>query len=139
LKAALGLYFAFLPILIGASYLPDFQSKYPLFSEAQNSPIHFVVYQVMYAIYFIGWEFVFRGFILFGLRPALGYYAVFIQMIPFAIMHFGKPQLETLSAVLAGILLGYLALRTRSFWYGWLLHSLVAISMDVLAVWHKSS
>jgi membrane protease YdiL (CAAX protease family) len=62
---------------------------------------------------------------------------VFIQTIPFAILHFGKAQLETLAAVFAGILLGYLALRTRSFWYGWLLHVLVAFSNDVFAILNK--
>jgi len=138
LKAVLVLYLAFMPILVLVSFTPTFKNKYPLFAEAGHSTMHFIVYQAAYAIYFIGWEFIFRGFMLFGLRPALGFYAVFIQTIPFAIMHFGKPQLETIAAVFAGILLGYLALRTRSFWYGWLLHSLVAISNDILAMLHKS-
>jgi uncharacterized protein len=139
LAAVLTLYFAFLPVLVAVSYTEDFQSKYPLFSEVNKSALHFIVYQAAYAIYFIGWEFVFRGFMLFGLKPALGFYAVFIQTIPFAVMHFGKPQAETISAVFAGVLLGYLAIRARSFWYGWLLHSLIAITNDVLACLHKSS
>jgi membrane protease YdiL (CAAX protease family) len=98
----------------------------------------FILYELAYVIYFVGWEFIYRGFMLFGLARPLGYYAVFIQTIPFALLHFGKPQVETLSAVLAGILLGYLALRTRSFWYGWLLHILVATSNDVLAIMHQN-
>jgi uncharacterized protein len=137
LKAVFCMYFAFLPILVLVSYLPSFQSKYPLFFEAASNPAHFFVYECAYAVYFIGWEFIFRGFMLFGLRPSIGFYAVFVQMIPFAILHFGKAQIETLAAVLAGILLGYLALRARSFWYGWLLHTLVAVSNDVLAMLHK--
>jgi len=137
LKATFGLYFAFLPILVLVSYLPSFQSKYPLFYEATSSGTHFFVYECAYAVYFIGWEFIFRGFMLFGLRPSIGFYAVFVQMIPFAILHFGKAQIETLAAGFAGVLLGYLALRARSFWYGWLLHTLVAVSNDVLAMLHK--
>ncbi|MBN2495641.1 MAG: CPBP family intramembrane metalloprotease [Deltaproteobacteria bacterium] len=138
LKAALALYAVFLPVLVAISFLPEFQTKYPLYAAATDSCSHFALHELAYAIYFIGWEFIYRGFMLFGLRPALGYYAVFVQTIPFAIMHFGKPQVETLAAVLAGIILGYLALRARSFWYGWLLHALVAISNDVLAVIHRS-
>jgi hypothetical protein len=126
-------YFAFLPVLVAISYQPAFQAKYPLFDEAQKSVMHFIVYQASYMLYFIGWEFIFRGFMLFGLKPALGFYAIFVQTIPFAIMHFGKPQIETLAAVGAGVLLGYLAVRTRSFWYGWMLHSLVAVTNDILA------
>jgi membrane protease YdiL (CAAX protease family) len=134
LKASLGMFCLFLPILLLASIDPAFQSKYPLFAGATRSMSHFVLHEAAYAVYFIGWEFIYRGFMLFGLREKLGYYAVFIQTIPFAIMHFGKPQLETLAAVFAGVILGYLALRTRSFWYGWLLHALVAVTNDVLAV-----
>ena len=133
LKAVAICFFAFLPILVIVSYQPAFQAKYPLYDAAQRSVLHFIVYEAAYMVYFIGWEFIFRGFILFGLKPSIGLYAIFVQTVPFAIMHFGKPQIETLSAVGAGILLGYLALRTRSFWYGWMLHSLVAVTNDILA------
>jgi hypothetical protein len=133
IPAVLVCFFAFLPILVIVSYQPAFQAKYPLYNAAQNSVLHFIVYEASYMVYFIGWEFIFRGFILFGLKPTLGLYAIFVQTIPFAIMHFGKPQIETLAAVGAGVLLGYLAVRTRSFWYGWMLHSLVAVTNDILA------
>ncbi len=133
LPAMLTCYFAFLPVLVIISYQPAFQAKYPLFNEAERSLAHFLMYEAAYMVYFIGWEFIFRGFLLFGLKPALGLYAIFVQTIPFAIMHFGKPQIETLAAVGAGVLLGYLAVRTRSFWYGWMLHSLVAVTNDILA------
>jgi membrane protease YdiL (CAAX protease family) len=133
LPAVLICYFAFLPVLVVVSYQPAFMAKYPLFDQAQKSVTLFIIYELSYMLYFIGWEFIFRGFMLFGLKPALGLYAVFVQTIPFAIMHFGKPQIETLAAVFAGVLLGYLAVRTRSFWYGWMLHSLVAVTNDILA------
>ncbi len=137
LPAALALYCAFLPVLVVFSYQPAFQSKYPLFAAATKSGMHFLLHELAYAGYFIGWEFIYRGFMLFGLKPRLGLYAVFVQTIPFAIMHFGKPQIETLAAVFAGVILGFLALRSRSFWYGWLLHAMVAVTNDLLAVWQK--
>jgi len=130
-------YLLFLPILVYVSSSPEFQAKYPLFAAASKSWWHFALFELSYAIYFIGWEFIYRGFMLFGLEPKLGYYAVFISTIPFAIMHFGKPQSETLAAVGAGVILGYLALRTRSFWYGWLLHAAIAFTNDLLAIIHK--
>jgi hypothetical protein len=49
-------------------------------------------------------------------------------------IHFHKPFLECLGAVVAGLVLGHLALRFRAFWGGALLHILVAVSMDLLAV-----
>ncbi len=136
IKAVLLLYLAFLPILIPTSLSTEFQMRYPLFFEARESSMHFALHEIAYAIYFIGWEFIFRGYLLFGLKPAIGFYAVFVQTIPFAILHFGKPEVETLAAVLAGVVLGYLALRSRSFWYGWMLHVLIAVTNDTIAVWH---
>ncbi|HSA23744.1 MAG TPA: CPBP family intramembrane metalloprotease [Myxococcota bacterium] len=137
LKASLGMFALFLPVLWVVSHEPNFAAKYPLFGEARRDLSHLVLNEVGYATYFIGWEFMFRGFMLFGLKPRLGYHAVWVQMIPFAIMHFGKAQIETLAAVAAGIILGYLALRSRSFWYGWLLHALVAVSNDLWAIYQK--
>jgi membrane protease YdiL (CAAX protease family) len=137
LKAALACYALFLPVLWLVGHEPGFASKYPLFGEARRDLLHLAVNEAGYAAYFIGWEFMFRGFMLFGLFPRLGFHAVWVQMIPFAIMHFGKAEIETLAAVAAGIILGYLALRTRSFWYGWLLHALVAVTNDLMAIWNK--
>jgi membrane protease YdiL (CAAX protease family) len=136
LKAVIGLYLTFLPLLVAVSFMPEFKNRYPLFYEARESVWHLLLYELAYAVYFMGWEFIFRGFMLFGLLRELGFWAVLVQTIPFAIMHFGKAQLETLAAVPAGIILGYLALRTRSFWYGWLLHTAIAVSNDLLALWH---
>jgi membrane protease YdiL (CAAX protease family) len=52
-------------------------------------------------------------------------------------IHFGKPIQETLGAIVAGILLGFMALKTRSIWLGAALHIAVAWTMDGLAVWRK--
>ena len=40
----------------------------------------------------------------------------------------------SIGAIFAGLLLGTLAMRTRSIWGGVLIHAGVAISMDVLAL-----
>jgi membrane protease YdiL (CAAX protease family) len=51
-------------------------------------------------------------------------------------IHYGKPMAETYGAIIAGVVLGTLAMRTRSIWGGVLVHCAVAISMDVLALGH---
>lgn len=71
---------------------------------------------------------------LFGLKEKFGYYAVFIQTIPFVILHNGKPAVETFGAIAAGIMLGLLALRTGSIYYGVIIHSAVMINMDLVSV-----
>ena len=79
------------------------------------------------------WEFIWRGFMLFGLEKKFGGYAVLMQMIPFVILHNGKPFLETFGAILGGIALGILALRTRSIYYCVLTHIGVMFSIDIIS------
>jgi membrane protease YdiL (CAAX protease family) len=69
-----------------------------------------------------GWEFLFRGFLLFALYRVCGPYALVLQAVPFTIAHFGKPELETLSCIFGGSGFGYVAWRTRSFLYPFLIH-----------------
>jgi len=71
---------------------------------------------------------------LFGLEKKFGYYAIFIQMIPFVILHNGKPFIETIGAIPGGIALGLLALRTRSFYYCVVVHLGVMYSIDIISV-----
>jgi membrane protease YdiL (CAAX protease family) len=71
---------------------------------------------------------------LFGLKEKFGYYSVLIQMIPFLILHNGKPAAETFSAILGGIALGILALRTGSFFYGIIIHAGIMFTIDLVSV-----
>ena len=73
-----------------------------------------------------GWEFLFRGWILFGYARKFGPDALWLQAVPFALAHVGKPEVETLSTIFGGFAFGWLAYRTRSFLYPFLLHWFVA-------------
>jgi membrane protease YdiL (CAAX protease family) len=133
-----------LPLVGVAAHTATFGHHYPLArlhaytlqaeGGAQVSPGLFALYEAAYLAYFIAWEFLFRGWLLQGLRPRLGAGpSILVQTLPFVLMHLGKPELEALGAVPAGVALGVLALRTGSFWYGALVHGVVAVRMDVLA------
>jgi membrane protease YdiL (CAAX protease family) len=78
------------------------------------------------ALDLFGWEFLFRGFLLFALYPVCGPYAIILQAVPFTIAHFGKPELETWSCIFGGSAFGYIAWRTRSFLYPFLIHWFIA-------------
>ncbi len=58
--------------------------------------------------------------------------------VPYVMIHFGKEFPETMGAIVAGIFLGTLAMRTKSIWGGFLVHSLVAVSMDVASMLHTT-
>ena len=74
----------------------------------------------------LGWEFFFRGFILFTYARKLGPEALWLQAVPFALAHIGKPEVETLSTIFGGFVFGWVAYRTRSFVYPFLIHWFVA-------------
>jgi membrane protease YdiL (CAAX protease family) len=57
--------------------------------------------------------------------------------VPFGILHAGKPMPEACGAIIASVVLGWLAMRTRSSWYGFAPHASIAITMGLLAVAHQ--
>jgi len=59
-----------------------------------------------------------------------------VMIVPYCMIHFHKPVAEVCGAVFAGIVLGTLAMATRSIWCGVLIHLSVAWSMDALATAH---
>lgn len=73
-----------------------------------------------------GWEFFFRGFILFAYARKFGPEALWLQAVPFALAHIGKPEVETLSTIFGGFAFGWVAYRSRSFLYPFLIHWFVA-------------
>ena len=118
-----------------ASASKQFAATYPQGGpKLKDDMVLFILFELCVGLYMLGWEFLWRGYMLFGLKEKFGYYAIFIQMIPFFILHKGKPEIELFASIFAGIILGFQALRARSFIYCWLLHWGVMISIDTLSV-----
>jgi uncharacterized protein len=127
-----------IPIVLLAASTDSFLSKYPLFQPPKNNLFpYFLIWHFAYLIQFVAVEFFFRGFILHGIKARFGFYAVFISTIPYCMIHFGKPFGETIAAIAAGIILGTLSLYSRTIILGILLHYIVALSMDLLALWRE--
>jgi membrane protease YdiL (CAAX protease family) len=75
----------------------------------------------------LGWEFLWRGLMLFAFAHYFGPGpAIFLQAVPFAFMHLGKPELETLSTLFGGAAFGYVAWQSGSFVYPFLIHWFIA-------------
>lgn len=134
----LGLYLVMLPMLAWAAGQADFQAKYPLYTPAREGGADFWLFQLSYALQFLGVEFFFRGFLLFPLHRRIGHHALYVSMIPYVMVHFGKPFAETIGAIVAGLVLGALALRSGTIWLGVMLHCAIAVTMDVLVIAHHA-
>jgi len=113
----------------------EFTSYYPFYRRAHESLFDFAVWEVFYVAQFFALEVFFRGFMLQALGRVMGSGAIFVMVLPYVMIHFGKPMIECFAAIIAGVVLGTLALRTRSVWLGFLLHVTVALGMDLAALW----
>jgi membrane protease YdiL (CAAX protease family) len=124
-----------LPVSLLAAYIgsldPAVREEYPLAKSMIGDVSLFLIVEAFYLIYYLGWEFLFRGFMLFGLEEYGVLVAILIQTIPSAIVHIGKPASESFAAIVAGLVFGYLAVRTRSILYPLILHAAVGIGTDV--------
>jgi len=126
----------YLPIVaVGTWVLSDgaaFQQQYPHYQPATRNWGVFLIYEALFLFYWVGWEYLWRGFVLFGTAPAFGASAIFIQALPFAALHVTKPWPEALLSVVGGIALGALVWRCRSFWIAVPIH---AAQMMLLDLW----
>jgi membrane protease YdiL (CAAX protease family) len=111
------------PVLYGVSKIPDFHNYY------HRNAIDWPWLLLYNALFMFAWEFVFRGYMTFGLERSVGISAIFVQAIPFVLLHFGKPFLEMLACIPGGFALGYVAYRTRSFLPCFVIHFGIYVMM----------
>ncbi|MCU1426317.1 MAG: hypothetical protein JWL83_317 [Actinomycetia bacterium] len=132
------LYLIALPAIVIASGTVAFQHRYPFYNLAPHEGLwpYLWLWWGLYALQFVALEFFFRGFLVHGLAPRFGYAAIFVMILPYNMIHYGKPMTEALAAIVGGIVLGTLSLKTRSIWWGAALHISIAATMDVFSLWH---
>lgn len=128
-----------LPLVLLVSSAASFLARYPYYRVEKGEALlpYFWQWQFFYFLQFFALEFFFRGFMVHGLKHRFGYYAVFVMSVPYCMIHFRKPLLEALAAIIAGIVLGTLSLKSRSVLLGVAIHYSVAITMDLAALWRK--
>jgi membrane protease YdiL (CAAX protease family) len=125
-----------LPILLLVRRQPDFGAYYPFYRGAGRSWADLLAWEALYLAQFFALEAFFRGWWLHATR-GLGAASILGMVVPYTMIHFGKPWLEVSGAIVAGVVLGSLSARTRSIWAGFLVHATVALSMDLLALAHR--
>lgn len=139
-----------LAMLIPASRMNAFQEMYPWFKNFQEFRPVFSLYpqenpyvtntllmvyaELSYGMYLFCWEFFFRGYLLFGLMRSINWWAVLVQAVAFAFLHLGKPKLEVLASLGAGVVLGIIALNAKSFMPGFVLHWAASVIFNLLVV-----
>ncbi|HWA76918.1 MAG TPA: type II CAAX endopeptidase family protein [Polyangiaceae bacterium] len=128
-----------IPVMLIVAREPDFGSYYPFYKQSSRSYFDWFCWEAMYFLQFFALELFFRGWMLGALRRSLGSSAIFAMALPYCMIHYGKPYLEANGAIVAGVVLGSLAMRTRSIYAGFLVHVTVAFSMDFLALHRRAA
>jgi membrane protease YdiL (CAAX protease family) len=105
------------PVVVALVHLPAFTAYY---APQAASPLDV---GLTTALEVLPAEFFYRGFLLFALLRVAGPIAVVIATLPFAFVHLGKPELETLSTLGGGLLYGWLDWRTGSVLWSGLAHT----------------
>jgi len=131
---ALAMLVLVLPLYVNAGS-SEFQAEYPLARIAGRSMRLFLLWELCYLVYYVAWEFFFRGFWQLGLSRDLGFIgALALQTAVSTVMHIGKPEGETMAAIVAGVVFGLVAVRTRSVLYVILLHWYVGLMTDLFCI-----
>ena len=129
-----------IPFVVIASSTGEFQERYPLLEIGRGQIDVWTdlrIWWIFYILQFVAVETFFRGFLVLGLAKRFGHASIFIATIPYLMIHFTKPPAEAFAAIIGGIVMGILAYRTKSVWWGIALHISVAALMDFLSLGHK--
>ncbi len=100
-------------------------------------PLNIAIHCVSYGLFVFGFEFLFRGFLLFGLNQNMGdtnksrWIAIAISSILSAVFLIGLPWIFAASALLSGIPGGWLNFRLRSFVYFAFIHWNIGVWSDI--------
>lgn len=128
--------FMFLPLILAASS-PAFYRFYPLYRPSGISD--WMCFELVYLPQFFAVEFFFRGPILSFLSKRIGPSSLLVMAFPYALIHIHKPFPEAIGSIVAGVVLGHLALKGRSIWGGVVLHMLVALTMDSASLYFSGT
>jgi membrane protease YdiL (CAAX protease family) len=123
------------PAAVVAGYIgsrsPVIAAVYPLGGALAPDPAAFATHAGFYLLYYLGFEYLFRGFLLLGTKDAIGPgAATLLQACLATAFHFGKPGMEMAAAFPASLVFGWATLRTGSIWTALAAHWVVGASMD---------
>lgn len=121
------------PALLAVSQTSEFCGSYPMFRPSRQAAGQLWLWLGALAAYLFSIELYFRGFLLAMLTPSLGRHAVLVALVPYVATHRYLP--EALGSILVGLLLSELRARTGSVWPGYLTHLLIALQIELVALW----
>ncbi|HXG25880.1 MAG TPA: CPBP family intramembrane glutamic endopeptidase [Candidatus Binatia bacterium] len=115
------------PIILGLAALPQFRDFY---GPGDGDPEPLLPLLAGNVAELFPAEFLLRGFLMFALWRRIGPLALVVQLIPFALTHLGKPDIELWSTFVGGSIFAWLDWRTGSILWSALGHVYVLTLMQ---------
>lgn len=111
---------------------PAMMRHYPFSKAACLGGRKRAAYEAAYLVlYYLPWEFVFRGLLFFPLVGVLGLLpALAVQTMLSTVYHLGHPDMEVLAALGMGFVFGLIAFHTQSVFYAAAIHGLTGVLTD---------
>jgi hypothetical protein len=150
LLSASMLFLISLPLFLVGARNAGMRCTYPLYRGVFHNNHEILLYELGYFPFFLAIEFIFRGFLLFGLYHAwrrqakrgkgrlrgFGYYAILLSMLSYTAWHLGKPIPELWGTLVWGLATGTIALASGSIWPIIIVHWLLNVCLDI-AIWFR--
>ena len=125
-----------IPIVLGVWGMISIDSSlsevYPKWQPARESLDMLALEQFGYVLDLLGWEFLFRGFLLFAFARRDPLLAIWVQCLPFFVLHTTKPPTEYFLSLFGGFLGGWFCLRAKSFWPMFFLHAIQIMTVNIV-------
>lgn len=128
------------PFLIFGLRFKKLKEEYPLWKNFVNSPMKYkIAYEVIYLLYYINWEYFFRGVLLLfvlsegGCKvfPEFVIYNIF-QTIFAGLFHYDKPLQEFILSFPVNFLFGCIAFAYNSIVPCIIIHYFIGVTFDLL-------
>ncbi len=128
----LGVFILFTPLFYFSTKDPNIVDTYPLTKDVLGRWSFFALYEMSYILlYYIPYEFYFRGILQLGLTKTWKNWQsiLFVTAIT-TVLHLTKPWTEILAAFIFGLVFGFIAEKTKSWFYVCTIHFIAGVLTD---------
>jgi membrane protease YdiL (CAAX protease family) len=130
-----GLGVILMPVLQKAARRPQQWLTYPQMRLGHWDRRRWWINTLSWGVYLLGYEFFFRGILLFWLVAHLGVWGGILTMNAlYAFAHLNKDAGETWGSALIGVLFALMTLQTGAIWAAFAVHWLIATCSETFAI-----
>jgi membrane protease YdiL (CAAX protease family) len=117
---------------------PDLRKMYPEMRLQHWDIISLIIAVGGWILYLTGYEFLFRGILLFNCIKAFGVWpSITLNIALYSSLHLNKGLKEAIAAIPFGLLLCYITLESSSILPAILIHSVQAISAEISCIYQN--